>query len=52
LSISAGGLVFGQEQDSVGGGYSPAQALDGTLDDVRFYDRLLSAQKIGALANP
>lgn len=52
LSIAPGGLVFGQEQDSVGGGYSAAQALDGTLDDVRFYDRLLSPQKIAALANP
>lgn len=52
LSIASGGLVFGQEQDSVGGGFSASQALDGTLDEVRFYDRLLTPQEIAALASP
>lgn len=36
LSINSGGLILGQEQDSVGGGYQDTQALDGYLDEVRF----------------
>lgn len=36
LAISSGGLILGQEQDSVGGGYQDTQALDGYLDEIRF----------------
>jgi len=52
LDIAAGGLMIGQEQDSVGGGFSVAQALDGYLDDVRIYDRPLTSAEIAALATP
>jgi hypothetical protein len=44
-----GALVFGQDQDSVGGGFDSAQALLGLLDDVRIYDRVLSLEEVQAL---
>ena len=50
LSVDAGGLLLGQEQDSVGGGFDPAQAFSGSLDDVRLYRRLLSDTEIADLA--
>lgn len=46
MTIDAGGLIVGQEQDSVGGGFDAAQALDGILDDLRFYSRVLSAAEL------
>ncbi|HLF71355.1 MAG TPA: LamG-like jellyroll fold domain-containing protein [Dehalococcoidia bacterium] len=49
LTIASGGLVLGQEQDSVGGGFSASQAFRGQMDDVRIYDRVLSQQQIAAL---
>jgi len=43
-SITDGGsLVLGQEQDNIGGGFSPTQALDGTLDEVRISNNVRSA---------
>ena len=41
---------MGQEQDSVGGGFDPSQALAGSLDDVRLYGRVLSGSEIAAIA--
>lgn len=49
LSIASGGLVIGQDQDNVGGGFDDDQALKGTLDDVRIYDRALSAAEVRQL---
>jgi hypothetical protein len=46
-----GSLVVGQDQDSVGGGFEPGQALAGCMDDVRIYSRVLSATEIRALAS-
>ena len=37
LSIAANGLVLGQEQDSVGGGFEVSQALSGQLDQVSIW---------------
>ena len=50
LEIDAGGLLFGQEQDSVGGGFDSTQILEGSLDDVCIYNRPLNATEIAALA--
>ena len=48
-SITSGGsLVIGQEQDSVGGGFAASQAFLGTIDEVRVYNRVLSANEIKA----
>jgi VCBS repeat-containing protein len=46
-SITGGGsLVFGQEQDSVGGGFDPTQACLCSLDDVAVYGSVLSSAQI------
>jgi hypothetical protein len=50
LTVASGGLVFGQEQDTVGGGFSPSQAFDGVLDDLRLYTRILTPTEIADLA--
>lgn len=35
LSVASGGLLIGQDQDSVGGGFDSNQELDGDLDELR-----------------
>ena len=51
-SITDGGsLVFGQEQDSVGGGFATSQAFLGTMDEVKIYNRTLSALEIQNMYN-
>ncbi len=42
LQIDEGGLVIGQEQDSVGGNFDPDQAFHGELDEIRIEQRVLS----------
>ena len=50
LELSPGGtLVLGQDQDSLDGGYSAAQALVGGLDEVAIYDRALSPEQIRSI---
>ncbi|MDF7822385.1 lectin-like protein [Pontiellaceae bacterium B12227] len=49
-SIDPGGLIVGQEQDSVGGGFSGSQNWTGAIDDLRFYNRALSASEVSVLA--
>ena len=49
LVIDAGGLIIGQEQDRVGGGFDSSQVLRGALDDFRIYDGTLSAIEVQAL---
>jgi hypothetical protein len=46
-----GAIIIGQEQDSVGGTFSAAQALEGLLDDVRIYATALSADDVKELYN-
>lgn len=36
LSIANGGLIVGQEQDSLGGGFQNTQNFEGLLDELRF----------------
>lgn len=46
-TLTAGGtLVFGQEQDSLGGGFSTAEVLSGSIGDIRIFNDLRSAQEI------
>ncbi|XZE33950.1 cadherin domain-containing protein [Pirellulaceae bacterium SH501] len=46
-TIQGGGtLVFGQEQDSVNGGYTAAQVFSGTMYGVRVWDRAISGEQI------
>lgn len=44
--LSGGTLIFGQEQDSVGGGFSSAQLLPGSIGDIRIFDHVRTAQEI------
>lgn len=50
LSISSGGLFIGQDQDSVGGGFSSSQAVSGQLDDFRIFNRPLTHAEVKILA--
>ena len=50
IDLDPGGLLLGQDQDSVGGGFQSVQAFSGTLDEVRLYTRVLSAAEIADLA--
>ncbi|USN88639.1 MAG: DUF2341 domain-containing protein [Candidatus Nomurabacteria bacterium] len=38
LTIANGGLVVGQEQDALGGGFQTTQNFEGQLDELRFAD--------------
>jgi hypothetical protein len=40
--VSGGTLMLGQEQDSLGGGLDPDQALHGRLDEIRVYRRAIT----------
>ncbi|MBF0240329.1 MAG: Ig-like domain-containing protein, partial [SAR324 cluster bacterium] len=46
IQLDVGGLIIGQEQDALGGGFDGTQSLNGVVDDVRFYSRALSANEI------
>jgi hypothetical protein len=50
FNLASGGLIFGQEQDSVGGGFAVTQRVRGDLDELRIYNRPLSAQEIADLS--
>jgi len=46
LDIDPGGLVFGQDQDVVGGAYEPGESWAGAMDNLRIYNRALSASEV------
>lgn len=49
-ALTAGGsLIFGQEQDSVGGNFDANQIFEGTLNEVRIFDDVRTAAEV--LAN-
>ena len=41
-----GELVFGQEQDAIGGGFDPTQIFSGTLHDVRVFNDVRTAAEV------
>lgn len=46
-SVTSGGtLVFGQEQDWVGGGYYNRETFQGTMGEIRIWDDVRTAQEI------
>jgi hypothetical protein len=51
LSIDAGGLWVGREQDCVGGCWEPSQDFLGDIDDIRIYNRVLSETEVQKLYN-
>ncbi len=50
LVVDAGGLIIGQEQDRVGGSFDATQVFKGALDDLRIYNKALSATEVQALS--
>ena len=51
LNIVPGGLIIGQDQDSVGGGFSAAQDWEGLLDEMLVFDRVLDVTEIQSARN-
>ena len=49
LDIDAGGLVIGQDQDSIGGGFDASQAWNGLLDELLIFDTDLPAGDVGQI---
>ena len=49
LVIATNGLYLGQEQDSIGGGFDPNQALVGAMDEVALWSRALTPAEIQTL---
>jgi MSHA biogenesis protein MshQ len=46
INVEPGGLILGQEQDAVGGGFDSGQNYEGQIDEVMFYDLPLNADDI------
>ncbi|MGB1012939.1 MAG: LamG-like jellyroll fold domain-containing protein [Nannocystaceae bacterium] len=44
--VPGGNMLFGQDQDSYGGGFSDEQKLVGILDEVVVFDKVLTAEQI------
>ena len=51
LIVDPGGLIIGQDQDSVGGTFETKQSWAGEIDNLRIYDRALTTGEIGSLFN-
>ena len=49
LSIASGGLIIGQEQDSLGGGFSGSQDWEGLLDEPLIFDQALAQADITSI---
>jgi hypothetical protein len=49
IDIDPGGLIVGQDQDSVGGGFTTNNSLAGEVDELRFYSRALSTTDVAAI---
>ncbi len=50
LDVDTGGMVVGQDQDSIGGGFQTDQNWEGSIDDFRLYNRALSAAEVAQLS--
>lgn len=49
LSVDTGGLIIGQDQDTVGGSFDAGESWGGWVENLRFYDRPLTAGEIDKL---
>ncbi|MCP3988946.1 MAG: hypothetical protein GY724_07720, partial [Actinomycetia bacterium] len=49
LHIETGGLIVGQEQDSVGGGFNVNETLHGGIDELALFHGILDAAQIEAI---
>ena len=46
-----GALVIGQDQDSVGGGFSSSQSFIGTIDEIMLFSRVLAPEEVQDIYN-
>jgi MSHA biogenesis protein MshQ len=51
ISIEPGALILGQEQDSFGGGFDPAQDFQGYMDEPLLFNAAKSAAEIQTIYN-
>ncbi|WP_415897326.1 DUF6701 domain-containing protein [Neptuniibacter sp. QD57_21] len=49
ITIASNGLILGQEQDSLGGGFVASQAFNGLMDEVLFFDEALSSSDVASI---
>jgi len=49
VSLDAGGVIIGQEQDRFGGGFDANQCFQGWIDEIRIYNRVLDASDVTTL---
>lgn len=49
LEVDSGGFIVGQDQDTLGGGFSTDNSLSGEVDELRIYDRALIASEASKL---
>ncbi|WP_370298802.1 DUF6701 domain-containing protein, partial [Pontibacterium sp.] len=49
LSVPQNAFVLGQEQDSYGGSFSSSQSFEGLMDELKIYNRTLSASDASAI---
>ncbi len=48
-ALNIQGLILGQEQDSVGGGFVKEQDFEGVMDEFKIYDKFLTDEEITKL---
>ncbi|ETR71400.1 MAG: hypothetical protein OMM_02514 [Candidatus Magnetoglobus multicellularis str. Araruama] len=51
INIDQGGLIIGQDQDSVGGSFETNQGWEGKIDELCFYNRALSESEVLQIYN-
>ncbi|NPA29396.1 MAG: hypothetical protein GXO33_04350 [Epsilonproteobacteria bacterium] len=51
LSVQAGSLIIGQEQDSVGGDFDAAQSFVGYLDELKIFEGVLDESDVQSIYN-
>jgi MSHA biogenesis protein MshQ len=49
LAVDANGLILGQDQDTLGGGFASDESWAGGIDNLRIYSRALSFEEITLL---
>jgi MSHA biogenesis protein MshQ len=49
ISVASNGLIIGQEQDSVGGGFAASQDWEGLVDEAMIFSSELSPAKISSI---
>jgi len=51
LVPASNGVIIGQDQDTVGGGFDVNQSMGGSIDELRVYNRALTDGEISAIYN-